>query len=76
MNRSKKSPQNKVSKIEFGTLGIVIGLVVGVIAGLAIGMATKPSLILTQLVTMAGVIVGAFVEAIRFWWRKRRRKGV
>lgn len=75
MNRRNKPKGSKPpKKLEFGVVGVVAGLLFGIVAGVALGMMTKPSLPLTQAMALAGALLGALGEAIRFWWRKKRQR--
>ena len=73
-HRPQKKSDRATKKIEFGLLGIVLGMLLGTVGGLLLGLRTKPSLLLTQVMAVAGAMVGALGEAVRFWWRKKRRR--
>ena len=60
--------------MEFSWTGIVIGAFTGMLVGLILSMVLKPNLLRAQLCGAAGLALGALVEGVRFWWRKRKRR--
>ena len=68
--RGKRRP--RVPKPEYAMTGILAGIVVGWIVGLGIELCLKPNMFIMMGTGVAGFMLGAGFEAIRFWWRMRR----
>lgn len=72
--RSKRERAQHPPNPEFGFTFILIGLGAGWLAALVIEVVTKPSMIISVLGGTIGVLLGGSFEALRFWWRLRRRR--
>jgi hypothetical protein len=70
---SKRERARRPPSPEFGFTFIVIGLGAGWLVALVVEVLTKPSMIISVLGGTAGLLLGGIFEAIRFWWRLRRR---
>lgn len=66
-NRRRRLP-----KPEYAMTGILLGIVVGWIVGFGIELCFKPNMLIMMGTGVAGLLLGAGFEAIRFWWRMRR----
>ena len=54
--------------------GIAVGVFAGILLGLVAGLWAKPSMMFMQLFGVAGALIGALAEGVRFWWRRRQRQ--
>jgi hypothetical protein len=71
-NISKRERRVRPVKPEFAITGVGIGLLVGLLTGFAVEIFWKQNMIVMMLGGLAGVLLGAGFEAIRFWWRMQR----
>lgn len=70
MNERRTSPHSP--KAEFAVTGLIVGACVGMIIGLVVEILGHRSLMVMQAGGIVGIVVGALVETVRFWWRKQR----
>jgi hypothetical protein len=71
-NISKRERRVRAVKPEFAMTGVCIGLFVGLLTGFVVEVIMKQKMIVMMLGGLAGVLLGAGFEAIRFWWRMHR----
>lgn len=71
-NASKPERLRRDKKPEFGTAGVVIGLLIGLALGFIAELVRGGGMIVMQAGGAAGALLGAAVEGVQFWWRKRR----
>ena len=71
-NRSKRERLHRPARPEFGMAGIAIGLGAGMAVGFVAEVAAHRGMMVMQAGGAAGAAVGALVEALRFWWRRRK----
>lgn len=72
INQSRRKRAQRPQKPEFAMTGILVGIVVGWIAGFGLELRFKQNLLIMMGTGIAGLVLGAGFEAIRFWWRMRR----
>jgi len=70
-NTAKRDRLRDEKKAEFGTLGVLIGLLVGLAVGLVAEVVHGGGMFVMQLGGAAGALLGAAVEGVLFWWRRR-----
>lgn len=71
-NRSRRERALRPPKPEFAMTGILVGMVAGWLISFSVEVLLKQKAIVMMLGGIAGVVLGAGFEAIRFWWRMRR----
>jgi uncharacterized membrane protein YcjF (UPF0283 family) len=72
IHQSRNKRAQRPKKPEFAMTGILVGMVVGWIVGLGIELRFKQNMLIMMGTGIAGLVLGAGFEAIRFWWRMRR----
>lgn len=68
--RSKRV--RRIPKPEYAMTGIIVGIVLGWIIGFALELVFHRKAALMLLISLAGLLLGAGFEAIRFQWRMYR----
>lgn len=72
LNRSKHDRLRRPAKPEFGMAGIAVGLFAGMVIGFVAEVITHRGMIVMQAGGAVGAIIGTLVEALRFWWGRRK----
>jgi len=73
-SQSKKERLRRPAKEQFAMTGVVIGLGAGWVIGLIAEIGAHGGMIVMQVGGFAGLAIGYLVEAVRFWWRKRKSR--
>jgi hypothetical protein len=72
INKSRRNRALRPKKPEYAMTGILVGIVVGWMVGFGIELRFKQNMLIMMGSGLAGLVLGAGFEAIRFWWRMRR----
>jgi hypothetical protein len=72
INKSRRNRALRPKKPEYAMTGILAGIVLGWIVGFGIELRFKQNMLIMMGAGVAGLVLGAGFEAIRFWWRMRR----
>lgn len=74
ISQSKRERIRRPAKVQFAMTGLVIGLGAGWVIGLVAEILSHRGMIVMLVGGFAGLAIGYLVEAVRFWWRKRKAR--